>query len=98
MRELHARGELLSPARELFERRGPCEELYDLKNDPWEIKDLVHSSKPEDRQALKRLQGALEEWIVETNDRGAVSEPPEIAKTIEKEMEVWFGTPSWAKP
>jgi N-sulfoglucosamine sulfohydrolase len=98
MRELHSRGELLSPARELFERRGPCEELYDLKNDPWEIKDLVHSSKQEDRQALKRLQGALEEWIVETNDRGAVPEPPEIAKTIEREMEVWFGTPSWVKP
>ncbi len=98
MRELYMRGELPSPARELFERRGPCEELYDLATDPWEINDLVHSGKQEDRQALARLRATLEEWIVATRDRGAEAEAPEIAKAIEEEMDIWFGTPAWAKP
>jgi N-sulfoglucosamine sulfohydrolase len=97
MRALYARAELQPPGLELFERRGPCEELYHLESDPWEINDLIRSEGPEHRTALARLQKALEDWIVETRDRGSFVEPPEISDAIEKEMDIWFGTPEWAK-
>ena len=44
-----------------------------------------------------RLRAALDAWIVETGDRGAVPEPPEVVAPFEKEMHDWFGTPAWAK-
>jgi len=93
MRELHARGELKGAAVDLMERRGPCEELYDTETDRHEIEDLVGSTKPEHREALLRLRAALETWMMETGDRGAIPEPPRVREAIEKEMDAWFGTP-----
>jgi N-sulfoglucosamine sulfohydrolase len=95
MRELHAQGKLTGPPAALMEMRGPCEELYDLKADPYEIKNLLESKKAEDREALARLRGALDTWIMETGDRGAVPEPPEVVAPFTKEMHDWFGTPAW---
>ena len=97
MRELHARGELTGPPRELMERIGPCEELYDLQADPYEIHNLVASNDPAHAVALARLRAALDTWIVETGDRGAVPEPAEIVAPFAQEMHDWFGTPAWAK-
>ena len=34
-------------------------------------------------------------WTIETGDRGAIPEPPEIVAPFLKEMEDWFGTPEW---
>ncbi len=98
MRELHARGELHGPARELMDRAGPCEELYDTLADPHEIRNLIHSPDPEHREALARLRAALDTWIVETGDRGAFPEPPEVVAPFEHEMHEWFGTPAWHRP
>ena len=95
MRELHAQSRLEGPPRELMERRGPCEELYDTEGDPHEIHDLSTSADAVHRAALLRLRTALETWIVESGDRGAYPEPPEIVAPFEKEMHDWFGTPSW---
>jgi arylsulfatase A-like enzyme len=95
MRELHAQGRLTGPARDLMERRGPGEELYDTRADPHEIANLVSSSKPEHREALQRLRAALDVWMTETGDRGQKPEPPEIVAPFEKEMDEWFGTPAW---
>ena len=96
MRELYAKGELNGPALQLMERRGPSEELYDTLADPHEINDLVNSAKPEHRDALLRLQAALDTWIHETDDRGMFSEPVELVAPFAKEMHDWFGTPAWA--
>ncbi len=97
MREMHAKGLLAGAAKDLMERSGPCEELYDLQADPWEINDLSKSSESEHQAMLMSMRSALDQWIIDTGDRGEIVEPPEIAKTIEREMETWFGTPSWAK-
>lgn len=98
MRELQAQGRLGGPPLALMERRGPCEELYDTQSDPHEIKNLIGSSKPGDREALVRLRAALAAWMTETHDLGAQPEPREIVAPFEKEMHDWFGTPAWAAP
>jgi arylsulfatase A-like enzyme len=95
MRELHAQGKLTGAAAELMERRGPCEELFDCKADPHEVKNLVGSPAGEHRDALLRLRAALDVWIIETGDRGERPEPPEVVAPFEQEMHDWFGTPAW---
>jgi len=97
MREWHAAGRLTGPARELMERRGPSEELYDTEADRHEVRNLADSPRPEHREALARLRGALESWMVETGDRGAVPEPPGVVAPFAREMHEWFGTPAWAR-
>lgn len=98
MRKLYAEGGLQGPAKALMERKGPCEELYDLRRDPHEIDDLSRSTEPEHREALLRLRTALDVWMTETHDRGAAPEPPAAIAGIEEEMERWFGTPAWVRP
>jgi len=98
MRALQVDGKLSGPPLELMERRGPGEELYDTAADPHEVRNLVDSPNPEHREALQRLRAALETWMVETGDRGAIPEPPEVVAPFEKEMHDWFGTPAWFKP
>jgi arylsulfatase A-like enzyme len=48
----------------------PEEELYDMENDPWELHNLAKSDQPEVKEALARLRGVLEKWIVDTDDHG----------------------------
>lgn len=93
MRAMRARGELSGPPAELMARCGPCEELYDLERDPYEIRNLAGSADPEAREALVRLRAALETWIAETGDLGQWPEPPEVVTPFAKEMHDWFGTP-----
>jgi arylsulfatase A-like enzyme len=95
MRELQAQGKLTGPPAALMEMRGPSEELYDTQADRDEIHNLAGSSRAEDHDALVRLGAALDAWITETGDRGVIPEPPEIIAPFEKEMNAWFGTPSW---
>lgn len=98
MRELHAQGRLSGPPLELMQRSGPCEELYDTQADPHEVKNLVDSQEPAHREALTRLRSALDTWIIETGDRGAIPEPAEVVAPFAAEMHQWFGTPAWALP
>jgi len=79
LKELAAQGKLDPVQAVLTAPTMPPEELFDLDRDPYEIENLVNSTRPEHRAALKRLRGALEKWIVETNDQGRVLEPPALA-------------------
>lgn len=97
MREMQTAGTLSGPPLALMQRKGPCEELYDTKADPHEVNDLINSPKAEHREALSRLRAALDTWIVESGDRGAIPEPPEVIAPFAQEMDVWFGTPKWFK-
>lgn len=97
MRRLHQEGKLSGPPLELMERRGPCEELYDTQADPHEIRNLADSAQLEHREALVRLRAALDAWIIETGDQGAIPEPAGVIEPFEKEMHDWFGTPKWAR-
>lgn len=98
MRQLHAQGKLSGPPLELMQRTGPCEELYDTLADPHEVKNLAASQTPEHREALTRLRAALDTWIIEAGDRGAIPEPVEVVAPFAAEMHQWFGTPDWAQP
>ena len=97
MRAMAARGELAGPPAELMAQTGPCEELYDLDRDPYEIRNLAAAADPAAREALARLRAALDTWIVETGDLGQRPEPPEVVAPFAAEMDAWFGTPDWTK-
>jgi len=46
----------------------PKEELYDLKNDPYEMKNLMEL--PEYKSVLNKLRKVLIDWMIKTNDDG----------------------------
>ena len=72
MKQLHAEGKL-TPVQQLFMApRRPEEEFYDLKTDPWEIRNLAGS--PDHQETLKRMRETLEQWIADTDDQGRFPE------------------------
>lgn len=82
----------------LMTTRAPDEELYDLEQNPHEINNLAGSRQAEHVEAFKRLRAALDEWLVETDDRGWFPESPALIAPFEKEMHDWFGTPALPWP
>ena len=61
-------------AREQVERyqKRPMVELYDLKNDPYEMKNLA--ADPTQKANLARLRGALDAWMKQQGDEGVKTE------------------------
>lgn len=53
-------------------RSRPAEELYDLANDHWELRNLA--ADPKYAEPLKSLRTALDEWIKQNGDRGLETE------------------------
>jgi arylsulfatase A-like enzyme len=96
MRRLKTEGKLSGPALDLMQPF-PDEMLFDTKNDPHEIRNLVGSADPEHVAALSRLRAALDTWMVESGDRGHIPEPSEVVAPFVKEMHDWFGTPDWVE-
>lgn len=72
MRRLHAAGKLTAAQSLFMQPRKPVEELYDLRVDPHEINNLAAS--PKHRKTLAKMRAALERWMKETNDQGALPE------------------------
>ena len=56
----------------LFAPTRAKEELYDLKNDPFEINNLA--SNPKYKTRLERMAKRLDSWIKRTKDQGDESE------------------------
>jgi N-sulfoglucosamine sulfohydrolase len=75
VQELHAAGKLNPVQAQLCAPRMPEEELYDLETDPHEIQNLAKSTQPEHTAALTQLRQALETWMLETKDQGALPDP-----------------------
>jgi uncharacterized sulfatase len=76
-----------SQARESLQRflHRPEVELYDLKNDPWEKKNLA--SDPAHRRTLVRLRQELDAWMKDQGDEGIATElaiPARIKKTLKE--------------
>ena len=69
---------LLSP------NRSP-EELYDLKKDPWELKNLANDQKH--TKILLKMRKTLDEWIKETGDRG---QKVESEKMYDSDMKIYM--------
>ncbi len=76
LKELHAQGKLTPPQEALCRPQMPEEDLYDLQTDPWEINNLAASERPEHKARIKSLREVLDSWIVETDDKGRIPEPP----------------------
>jgi hypothetical protein len=45
---------------------GDKDELYDLVNDPWEIRNVIHD--PDCGAVIAELQGRLLDWSIATED------------------------------
>lgn len=97
LRELRAQRKLTGPPLALMAPRLPDEELYDLETDPYEIRNLASSRKPEHQRVLMEMRGALNQWIETTNDQGRTPEPAGQLRQWVERMDQWFGTPAWAQ-
>ena len=69
---------LLSPKR-------AKEELYDLKDDPWELTNLA--GEPKHSKALQKMRKTLDQWIIETKDRG---QDVESMKMYDSDMQLYL--------
>ena len=94
MRDLLAAGKLSGPPADLM-KPFPKEQLFDTGKDPHEVRNLA--GDPAHQSVLAEMRNALDTWMVETRDRGYITEPREIVAPFEKEMHDWFGTPDWAE-
>jgi arylsulfatase A-like enzyme len=77
IKDLAKQGQLTPEQAVLAAPTMPAEELYDLHDDPYEIKNLAHS--PEHQQARNRLRKVLDDWIERSNDQGRELEPADLA-------------------
>lgn len=68
---LYLADELRGPQRVMFEAR-PLEELYDTRADPHEIRNLA--AEGDYQRELARLRSALDAWLAEVGDMGAIPE------------------------
>jgi N-sulfoglucosamine sulfohydrolase len=74
IKELNTAGKL-NPELKLFAgATKPVEELYDLTQDPWEVKNLA--ALPEYKETLLKLRAEVDKWMEETNDQGWQMEDP----------------------
>jgi N-sulfoglucosamine sulfohydrolase len=76
MKVLHAEGRWDSP---FMSQTRPAEELYDLAADPHEMRNLA--ADPAHAATLAELRAAVDRWIEETGDQGAIDE----SKTVDVE-------------
>ena len=72
-RRLAGEGKLNAVQQQWFTRPKPAEELYDTEADPFEVVNLA--GRPEFAETKARMRGALERWMAESHDLGAVPEP-----------------------
>ena len=84
LRKMHQEGTLSPEAAVLMAPTRPAEELYDLRNDPYEIRNLVHS--PDHQEILKHFRVKLDDWTVEVDDLGRFPESPEVHAFYEQKM------------
>ncbi|HJN50268.1 MAG: sulfatase [Pseudomonadales bacterium] len=65
--QMYKSGELTPAQAAPFAKRVK-EELYDLQNDPHEVRNLA--GDPEHRETLSKMNGLMQAWIEETGDKG----------------------------
>ena len=81
MRRLYAEGKLNKIQAQWMAARRPSEELYDIKNDPWETKNLAGDT--EYAGIKRRFKEALYNWMIRTRDAALLPEP--MMKRLTKE-------------
>ncbi|MEM7383302.1 MAG: sulfatase [Verrucomicrobiota bacterium] len=81
---LRAAGKLNKVQQLLFRDVRPGEELYDVRSDPHEIRNLADD--PKHAEALVAMRGRLNRWMEETRDQGR---QPESARMFDSDMAVY---------
>ncbi len=76
MLRLDAEGRLTGPQKSWMASTRPPEELYDVRNDPYQINNLADD--PKFRKALDELREKHEQWTLATGDLGHMNEPEMI--------------------
>ena len=79
-RQMNYDGKLNATQRLFFRTTKPAEELYDVNADPHEIRNLAGQSRH--AAVLKEMRAALEQWMADTGDLGAVPEEELIARGL----------------
>ncbi len=79
-RQMNYDGRLNATQRLFFRTTKPAEELYDVNADPHEIRNLAGQSRH--AAVLKEMRAALEQWMADTGDLGAVPEEELIARGL----------------
>jgi arylsulfatase A-like enzyme len=87
LRRAHKAGDLNEAQSLIFRETRPGEELYDLQNDPHELKNLA--TDPTFSEKLAELRGRLDTWMEETGDQGRTAEPE---AQFESDMAVYLKT------
>ena len=87
MQILHKKGELNEIQSRFMADFRPEEELYDLKNDPFEVNNLA--ADPEYGQQLQDLKNQMDEWLGRY-DLGEYPENPRAIKAAEELMQGRF--------
>eukprot|EP00913_Durusdinium_trenchii_P010883 g10212.t1 len=85
LRKLHAAGQLNRDQLLIMAGERPVEELYDLKTDPHELRNLAGDVKS--RRKLAELRGKLNGWIKRTGDLG---QKPESTEMYDSDMAVYL--------
>jgi arylsulfatase A-like enzyme len=86
IRELHEQHQLNElQERLLFSKIRPREELYDLKADPYEVRNLADD--PAYSSQLLDLRNRLDQWMIDSNDLGR---EPESAAMYDSDMKVYL--------
>lgn len=80
MHELHDEKKLNPAQNHFMSEERPAEELYNLKEDPYELINLA--ANPEYSNELKAYANILDEWIVDTDDKGQYPEDEENLKLM----------------
>ncbi|HEX2974680.1 MAG TPA: sulfatase [Bacteroidales bacterium] len=76
MLRLDAEGKLTGPQKSWFAYSRPPEELYDVKADPFQIKNIVND--PAMKDVLADMRRRHEDWTLKTGDMGRMNEPEMI--------------------
>jgi hypothetical protein len=76
MLRLDAEGKLTGPQKSWMSYSRPPEELYNVKEDPYQINNLI--GDPGLRPMLDRMRSRHRQWTLETGDMGHLNEPEMI--------------------
>ncbi len=76
-RVLHERGELQGPTAKFWTKSRPAEELYDLRSDPYELRNLAGVAKHQN--TLTEMRQKLADWINQSDDQGRHPESAQSA-------------------
>ncbi|MDX1637177.1 MAG: sulfatase [Balneolaceae bacterium] len=82
LKQMYHNGELNEVQARFVSDHRPAEELYDLKEDPHETTNLVHSPDREHAVVLAQMRDRLYRWILETDDKGRFPESDAALKAV----------------